>query len=231
MAIYSNTMSPPLDQIVPAESLDQHLSDTIEMYTGIFSFFLSPAMFLLDTVKINNLRARAAACLEQQIDVDDTMFAEAEEILANIEIFDCEQWAHENHPTFHLEWALIGRIFQAATAIYCIMSLRSIGIFPNGTHYIRKHIAYGDRLIVDLKSALPSPRLRFFLMWPLVVAGVEAGYKSSQTRRWAEEKLEELTRALGTRSPLKARVVLKAYWDGDARGWDQCFGKANCFVL
>jgi hypothetical protein len=198
------------------------------MYGGIFPFFLSPPFFLLDTIRINNLRVLASRPNER---IDDTLSSEANEILERIESFDPETWAQENQPDFQHDWALIGKVLQAAVAIYCIMSLQSLGIIPGTSEYTQKRAAHGDHLFSGLKPALRSLRLKNFMMWPLVVAGVEAGYRAPHVRSWADEQLMELVAALGTSSPLKARNLLRRYWDGTTRGWDECFDGSYCFVV
>lgn len=229
MAVYSNTMTLANAQIMLAPSLDQKLSDVTEMYEMTFPFFLSPPIFLLETVRISNLRARWSTYPAESINAD--MVSEAYEILARIEDVNCEIWAQENQPHLFREWSLIGRIFQAAVAIYCIMSLQSIGILPIGPSLMGKRAVYGDQLVLSLRSGLKSPHLKNIMTWPLVVAGAEAGYRTNQSRLWIERQLEELAMSLGTCTPLKAKALLDRYWSEEVRGWDECFHGVHCFAL
>lgn len=121
-------------------------------------------------------------------------------------------------------------VYQSAIALYCILSLKSLSILPDAPEMNSKRLTYGTHLLQGTRKALQSPRLVKFMIWPLTIAGMEAGYRDSAIQSWIETQLAMLSRRLGTSSPLKARAVLKKYWEKAERGWDVCFDQPNVFV-
>lgn len=66
-------------------------------------------------------------------------------------------------------WLLIARIYQAATALYCLLSLRHLLV----AHSVDATVYTQARLLrALLGEGLASPRMKRFLVWPLVVLGV-----------------------------------------------------------
>lgn len=90
--------------------------------------------------------------------------------------------------------------------------------------------AHGDRLFQLLKKALVSEQVKKSMMWPLIVAGVEAADASAAIRTFVDEQLTEMSRDLGTPLPLLAKGVLKRFWASGKTGWDDCFDKPYAFV-
>ncbi|KAF2134984.1 hypothetical protein P153DRAFT_372221 [Dothidotthia symphoricarpi CBS 119687] len=226
----ANTCSPPWNQLAlnAEDSLETYISDITPVYSLIFPYTLSPPALFFDLIRINQLRKSASASLLLYID-NPAHALEAQEILARIEAFIPEDWAQ---PGAHYdEWLLIGTIHQSALAIYCTMSLQSLGVLPNNLEMDAMRSAHGDRLRTSLTTAFNSTRLSRFVMWPLVVAGVEAGYRSENVRRWVAQRLSEMSRDLGTSSPLRARKVLMRYWERGLPDWDECFDRAYVFII
>ena len=154
---------------------------------------------------------------------------EAYDLLARVESFVPENWAQPG--TFYDEWLLIGTIYQAAVAIYCTMSLQSLTVLPDTLEMNTMRSIHGDRLLAGLRKGMESPRVVKFAVWPLVVAGVEAAYRGEATRNWIEACFGDLSRTLGTSSPLKARAVLRRYWKTKKTGWDECFDRPYVFII
>ena len=90
--------------------------------------------------------------------------------------------------------------------------------------------SHGERLFVALKTAVSFPSVRKFMLWPLVVAGVEAAHHSIYEKDWVEEQLALLSKDAGSSSPLKAITVLKAFWIKERGSWDDCFDVPNAFI-
>jgi hypothetical protein len=153
----------------------------------------------------------------------------AHDLLTEIEAFSPEDWAQpgENYD----DWLLIGTIYQSAVALYCTMSFQSLIILPNSLGMNAMRCIHGNRLLSSLKLAVKSPRLTYFLMWPLTVAGAEAGYRDEATQYWIGKQMSELSRSLGTSSPLKAHAVLRRYWQKGEAGWDECFDRPYVFII
>jgi hypothetical protein len=162
-------------------------------------------------------------------EIDPGHALEAQDLLAEIEAFSPEDWAQPG--ASYDEWLCIGIVYQAAAALYATMSLQSLTILPSSLEMNSMRSIHAARLVEALKSALKSPRLVSFLIWPLVVAGVEAGFGDDATRYWVGQQLSELSRRLGTSSPLKAQAVLRRYWAREEPGWDECFDRPYVFVI
>tara|TARA_R110002003_G_scaffold104_1_gene8188 strand:+ start:2975 stop:3652 length:678 start_codon:yes stop_codon:yes gene_type:complete len=224
----ANTCSPSWDQIEISGTPSQNLSDVRDMYNLIFPYTLCPPALFFDVMRINALRARASAVLFAG-EMDPAHALEAQDLLAAVEAFSPEDWAQ---PGEHYdEWRSIGIVYQAAAALYCTLSLQSLTILPESLEMNSMRAVHGDRLIEGLRAAMKSPRLVSFLIWPLVVAGVEAGFRDGATRYWVGAQLSHLSRRLGTSSPLKAQAVLRRYWQKEEPGWDECFDRPYVFVI
>lgn len=111
------------------------------------------------------------------------------------------------------------------------MSLQSLAILPKNLEMDTMRSIHGDRLRTSLAAALKLKRLSRFVMWPLVVAGVEAGYRSEGVKGWVAQRLSDISRGIGSSSPLKAREVLEKYWEKGQPDWDACFEQAYGFVI
>ena len=116
-------------------------------------------------------------------------------------------------------------------AVYTIMSFQSLTVLPNNLEMNKTRCIHGSRLLENLGKATKAPRVQRFLVWPLVVAGVEAAYRGETTRHWIGENLADLSRLLGSSSPLKARAVLRRYWRKGEPGWDECFDSPYVFII
>ncbi|KAL1840812.1 hypothetical protein VTJ49DRAFT_7711 [Mycothermus thermophilus] len=166
-----------------------------------------------------------------------------------------------NHSNYNQDWLNLTTAYHAATSLYAILSLQSSGALPP-THHDPQHLSLSHlrahhtcRLRTSLAACLASPRARRRVVWPLVVAGVEAGAAGGVddedtdcggggevgsvsadaregVRRWVAETLTALGREQGAAVPEVARGVLEGFWKrGGERGWEGCFEVACCLVL
>jgi hypothetical protein len=117
---------------------------------------------------------------------------------------------------------MLGNVYRAAMAAYLCLSLPSLVI---------AHEAYSEPLFSALRTALPSPRLTKFMLWPLIVAGVAAIDGGAATKYWVERSLEDMGRTVGSIGPGKAGQVLREYWRRGVEGWDSCFERPYVFVV
>ncbi|KAH7366665.1 fungal-specific transcription factor domain-containing protein [Pyrenochaeta sp. MPI-SDFR-AT-0127] len=224
----ANTCSPSWDQIEISKISDDSIDDIIEMYSLMFPYTLCPPVLFFDMLRTNRLRIKASTgLLLCEMDPDHAL--EAHDLLARIEAFSPEDWAQPG--TFYDEWLLIGTMYQSATAIYCTMSLQSLTVLPSTLEMNAMRAVHGGRLLDSLRAALKSSRVTKFIVWPLVVAGVEALYRSEGIRHWIAATLADLSHLLGTSSPLKARAVLRRYWQKGEPGWDECFDRPYVFII
>lgn len=204
---------------------------------GLFPVLLCPPGLYREMLNINILRARA-------VSVDDaktawsTLNKTADEILEHILDFSPDDWAElsdndqvqmVHNSNTSTAWLLLGRINQSAVALYCISSLQSLGVLPQATTELDKlRSVHEERLVSCLEQALVMPEIKMFLMWPLVIAGMEAVH--THARNFVRRELEKMATSLGTRLPLMAMTALNRFWSSAGRTWDECFDRPYAFV-
>ncbi|KAK0630366.1 fungal-specific transcription factor domain-containing protein [Bombardia bombarda] len=243
LAALGSTTSPASDLLMTASHLAE-LDFMLDRFGNDISRsrLCPPAMFA-EIVKINHLRMRAATATKVQqqqqqptLDPDldesnDHLSQEAYAILIRIHAFSPAQWA-ASKPSANHDWALIGKIYQAALVLYCISSLQSLAVLPPLDRLLLDRRRANARLLrTRLAEALASPRIKRFVLWPLVVLGVEAVDGDEGMRGFVEEQLGELSRHIGTYVPLMGKAVLKSFWaaDGGDKTWDVCFDRPYAF--
>lgn len=224
---FSNSLGPPAGQISITEPFEQHLKEIDKLYTLIFPYMLCPPTLFIEIVRINRLRQEVTT---SPFEDPSQHTLDAHDILARVEAFEPEDWAQAGE--HHNEWRLIGSIYQSAVALYCTMSLQAIAALPSSLEMDTMRTIHGERLFKNLQASVQSKHLKKFSLFPLCVLGVEAGYHDNQsTRIWIQRRLEDHSRLLGTSSPLKARAVLRRYWQRNKPGWDECFDGPYVFIL
>jgi hypothetical protein len=224
----ANTCSPSHDQLHLTGTPVQNLANIEAIYDLIFPWTLCPPALFFSLIRINQLRARVSASLFSR-EIDPRHSLEAHSLLTTIEDFIPIDWAQ---PGLHYdEWLLIGNTYQSSIALYCILGFQSLAIIPSTPSINSRRTAHANTLLCTLREALTMPRLVNFMMWPLTVLGVEAGYRDAGTRYWIGKRFEELARVLGTSGPLKSLAVLRTYWQKRKPGWEECFDKAYVFIM
>ncbi|XPS68897.1 hypothetical protein M3J09_001176 [Ascochyta lentis] len=224
---FSNSLGPAPEHINITEPLDEHIQEVQKVYSLVFPYVLCPPSLFIEIIRINRLRQEITA---SPFENESQNSLQALDILARIGSFAPEDWAQPGE--HHYEWLLIGTIYQSAIALYCTMSLQAVAVLPITLEMETMRTIHGKLLLESLKTAAQTRQLRKFLLFPLSVLGVEAGYHSNQsTRYWIEQQLEKNSRLLGTSSPLKARAVLRRYWQKGEPGWNECFDRPYVFVL
>lgn len=197
----------------------------------------------------------------------DSMFA----ILQQIQQFSSEKWAMEvsfaysslgpeqelhtqtvaNTQPDILDWRLIGEVYQAAVALYCISSLIIPGMgFENVAATLERSKAIGLAqescwwtLLKGLKAVASNKvrQLRKLVLWPLVIAGIVSRGEGAEVQSFILDELSHVSRALGTASPLVARDLLSRLWARhrsgprsmyrEERSWDDLFDRSYCFAV
>ncbi|KAF1915756.1 hypothetical protein BDU57DRAFT_586971 [Ampelomyces quisqualis] len=224
----ANTCSPAWDQLNLCGDPEQNFKDIEEIYNLLFPYTLCPPALFFDIMRISQLRQKASIVLFSG-DMESSHALEAHDLLNHIEAFRPEDWAQPNE--YYEDWLLIGTIYQSAIAIYCTMAFQSLTLFAGTLEMNSMRSIHGDRLLAGLGQGVKSSHLKNFMMWPLQVAGVEAGYRDGETRYWIGTQMENLSRHLGTSGPLKCLAVLKRYWRKQEPGWDECFDKPYACVI
>jgi hypothetical protein len=224
---FSNSLSPAADQISITEPHQQHVEEVEKIYSLIFPYLLCPPTLFSEIIRINRLRwdVTNAPCNDP-----DQYTEDARDILVRVEAFKPGDWAQPGENYEH--WQLIESIYQSAITLYCIMSLQAVDALPNSLEMMITRTVHGERLFEKLKISAESEHLERFSLFPLCVLGVEAGFHDqASTRIWIDRRLEDHSRLMGTSSPLKARAVLRRYWQRKKAGWDECFDGPYVFIL
>lgn len=192
---------------------------------SVFSFQLCPPSLFAEIIKINHLRAQATGLDTIKTDLSPETY----DILSRIESFSPEQWA-ETKPLSKGDWLIIGSVYKSAVALYCISSLQSVSVLP-ATRALRACCTtLGQRLHGLLKQALSSTCIQSSVLWPLILLGTEAVYQESTMRTFVAEKLQEMSRRLGSYLPLTAKAVLERFWASGETHWDACFDRSYVFT-
>lgn len=264
----ANTVSPASDQLTL--TCQESLAEIIPEYYGnsLFPVLLCPPTLFAEIIRINSLRARAAAAAAASSSLPEADGAPertaadlrrgAREVLERVLAFCPQEWTDSNKdqhaPSSSSSseddgrdparlWLLLSRTYQSATALYCIASLRGLGLLPRRSNddeeVEARRVEHRDRLGSSLREALVAPELKLWLMWPLVVAGMNAGAGEAvsddaggqeELRGYVRRELGKMATGLGTPLPLTARGALDRFWGRGGGGWDECFDRPYAFV-
>ncbi|KAL5362946.1 fungal-specific transcription factor domain-containing protein, partial [Aspergillus floccosus] len=225
LAVIGDTSSPASDLAMTTLQLETDF--ILERFgSGIFAFQMCPTHLFAEIIRINHLRARASK--QDPAELND-LIHEAYNILRRIHDFSSEQWT-QSKPSSKVDWMLLGNVYQAAVALYCILSLQSLSILPRTPLFRASCTSHGQYLQQQLNKALPSPRIKRFTLWPLVVLGVEAVNGGAGMRAFVREQLPEMSRHVGSYVPLTAKDVLERFWASGETRWDACFDRSYMLV-
>lgn len=195
--------------------------------SAVVPFQGCPPQLFVEIVKINHVRMRASRYGDTAR--VDTLSPEAHEILDNVYGFSAELWA-KSKPLSTEDWMLIGSVYQAGVALYCIMSLQSLSVLPASVELRAQCATYGQLLKMLLGKGLSSPKTKRFMVWPLVLLGVEAVHGDAVTRAFVAKQLTELSCSIGIYLPLLAKDVLETFWASGETRWDACFARPYVFT-
>lgn len=187
---------------------------------------MCPPLLFTEIIRVNHLRMQAA---RGGLTRAENLSQDAYEILNRIHGFSPEQWA-ESKPSSNDDWIRLGNIYRTAVALYCISSLQNLSVLPQAPSLRTQCTTNGRVLQVLLSEALSSPKVKRFMVWPLVVLGVEAVHGGAAVRAFVGKQLLELGRHAGTHAPLMAKGVLERFWLSGETGWDSCFDRPYAFT-
>lgn len=225
-------MTSPASDLVITPSHLEELDFVMEHYgSGPFAFQGIPTPLFAEIIKINYLRKRASKYILKGADNSGFTYDEAYEILNRIQSFYPEQWGQSKPSSKREEWILLAELHYAALVLYCIHSLQSISVLPQIPFLRSTCFSRGQRLQTLLKQAILSPTLKLFILWPLIVLGVEAVNGPISMRAFVREKLPEMSRYTGMLAPLSAKNVLERFWNSGETDWDSCFDRPHAFVM
>ncbi|KAH9875841.1 Phomenoic acid biosynthesis cluster-specific transcriptional regulator [Plenodomus lingam] len=186
-----------------------------------------PPQLLAEVSKINYLRLQAKSKKEYR---DEHLSKDAYNILESIEAFSPEESAQSKFSSKE-DWMRIGTVYRSATALYCILSLQSVSVLPEDSALRTRCVIHGQVLLRHLPESLSSARTKRFMLWPLVLLGVEAVHSDMATRAFVSKQLPELSRSVGTSIPLTAQSVLESFWASGLKLWDACFDRPYPFTM
>ncbi|KAF7561249.1 hypothetical protein G7046_g2875 [Stylonectria norvegica] len=223
MAVMGNTTSPASDLTMTAAHRDE-LDFLLERYgRGTFPFHMCPPSLFAEIIRINHLRKQATKLADPR-----DLAQEAYQILSRINSFSSEQWA-EPKPASKEDWTLLGNMHQTAVALYCISSLQSLSVLPLSSSLQNRRTTHGQHLHILLSEAVATPSIRRFVLWALVVLGMEAVDGGAAMRAFVESQLREMSCYLGTYVPLTARAAFLRFWASGKTSWDECFDMPYVF--
>lgn len=206
-------MTPAISQLYPIENISAMYSDSL------FPSHPCPHNLFLEIAKVNQIRLSP---------VNKSTRVAAEGALKRINDFLPEKWASSKDENEE-GWLVIGRVYKSAVAIYCIASLQNLSVLPKTTKLQNMRSAHANRLFQLLPKAFASPMTKRCVVWPTVVAGMEAVHSSQDTRTFIANQLFEMSGDMGTFTPVAARSLLQRFWDSGKTGWDDCFDGACVF--
>lgn len=125
----------------------------------------------------------------------------------------------------------MGRIYQSAAVLYCVLSLQNLSLLPDSEALARTVLTHYNQLLLDLKPAFQHTNFKSCFFWPLVVAGACAARGTAFEQTFIADLLSESVADVGSSIPLLARKVLTAFWESGKTGWDDCFDKSYLFIM
>lgn len=196
----------------------------------VIAFSACPPTLFSAIARINDLRHRAAQNGALTASSGPLYYDEAIMLLQSIRLFSPVEWCHcktARRPG----WELLGKVFQTAAALYCILSTQSLSILlvPKPELDVDSDL-FVVLLESRLKTALEEPGVNRFLFWPLMVLGVAAARGTHETRTFVAEELSRMSTLIGTSMPSLARSTLERFWASGNTDWDACFDRPYYFT-
>lgn len=208
-----------------------------ELYSiGVFPSLPCPMPLFLGIIQINHLRYQATgkASPDQQTPF---MQLSPRMVLERIDSFEPEAWlkSARNSP-YPDEWLLIARIFQSAVILYCLSSLATCLVLDTSPCSATVDLEtarslHRARLFTLLGSAMQSPITRKCMIWPTVVAGIEAASGTLEEQQFVELQLSDMSRDTCASYPLVAKEMLGRFWASRKTGWDDCFDQPYAILI
>ncbi|KAI5859444.1 fungal-specific transcription factor domain-containing protein [Durotheca rogersii] len=227
VAVIGNTTCPAPDLSMTGWQLDMVEFVLEKPETVVSLLLICPSPLFVEIIRINHLRARATRC--DTATVAKQLTQEAYEILGRVCGFSPDRWA-DSKLISRKEWLLIGNVYQATIALYCLLSLQSLSVLPNTPTARALCATHGQAFHELLHTGLSSLKMRRFLIWPLTVLGVEAIHSGAAVQAFIAKQLSGMSHDVGVHAPLAARRVLELFWGSGETCWDACFDRLYSFT-
>ncbi|KAK3984076.1 putative C6 zinc finger domain protein [Cladorrhinum sp. PSN332] len=220
--IFANTTTSPTRQL-HLTATKETLALIQEHYTEVYYPPVAcPHPLLNEMVLINQLRSREPSTDTAQ---------QGTEILTRIESFNPEEWA-SSHKTLQETWLLMAKIYHDATALFCILSLQSSGIFRETPELELARAKHARELFGLIEAGTSTPKVKRRMTWALVVAGIEAARAGREVQKYIGGCLRDVCRDQGLAATMVAKRALERFWDRGGTRWDECWeGEGYAFVL
>ncbi|OKL56122.1 hypothetical protein UA08_08707 [Talaromyces atroroseus] len=227
-AVLGDTTSPASDlAILPAhlEDVEYMVNTHADENHALYIMFPSP--LFAGTAKTNYLRMRAAK--DKSVEAGE-LAHEAYDILDVVLSFSPENWAKTKTKALQKDCMLLGNLYKAAVALFCISSLQSVSALPMTPFLTRTCAALSQQLQSFLGEALLSQKFERIIIWPLVVLGAEAVRGDAAMRDFVRKGLLEVSGYTGTITPRMAKSVVERFWASGKTRWDDCFDESYMFL-
>ncbi|KAK3315603.1 fungal-specific transcription factor domain-containing protein [Apodospora peruviana] len=250
VSVLANTTSPSHDQMQSLCSQPEIVAKALQLYEALnYPSLPCPTVLFAHIVKINNLRYQIActpATNDGIMDDDDPEQTKLSFLMTvppqqqisslhdQIESFDAEEWAATKDPSHYSEWLFVARMFRSAVAVYCLLSLPHTsypGIEREADYATAAREKHSADLLECLKEGLASPMMKRFMVWPLIVAGVDAVRRGGEVRSFIGRAWRTLAMDQRSSLPLVAREALEKFWASGKNGWDECFDVPYALVF
>jgi hypothetical protein len=240
--------------------------------TGLGTSIPCAPELMRHVITVNQQRAEAANATTATSGRTQCKLIPVFAILQQIHQFSPEQWALEvasaqsssergdrrphartvaNTQPDIWDWRLMGQVYQAAVALYCISSLiipemalnRSAATLERSRPIELVKESCCRTLLEGLKAVASTrvSQLRKFVLWPLVIAGIVVRGEVAEEHTFILDELMHVSRALGTASALVARDLISRLWArrrsmvsngySEEGPWDELFDRSYCFAV
>lgn len=225
LVVLSDTSSPGSDMLVERLDLEEvYLMVKCYGENG-YGFQMCPSPLFAEIVKINHIRNQMSKL--NGTDEND-LHSDAREVLHRIYGFSPAAWIESNESLTDAS-KLIMDTYQSAVALYCMSSLQSAGALPPNP-FLKKNCDMERRILHGLIEQSLAGRCHGYMLWPLLVLGVQAVNGGPSLRAFVREKMVSMSAACGTYAPLAAKRILENFWDSGKDKWDDCFDKPYMFT-
>lgn len=231
ISVISNTTCPASKLVATGWHLAKSNLILKQYGSNVGIFQLCPPELFTTIIELSDLRMRA---IQQQellsfTGAESNLADQGYDILNRIHNVSLIHWA-QSKPSLQEDWVLVGTMYQCSVALYCVLSLQSLSVFPSTPELRALCAAHGRTLQSHLISGLASPMISRFLLWPLVVLGVEAVHGDAEMREFVVAQLQVLSHDVGSSAPITAKKLLEAFWESENTRWDACFDRAYAFT-